>query len=169
MTPEGIKIEVKSAAYLQAWEQRKLSRIGFTGLSARLLDEELGNYAGDRMYNADVYIFAVQTSTDHEAFDVLDTGQWEFYVASREAVVATRRRSLGLNAVRAIAGEPTALGGLHGAVIRAYAATCECRPRLSGSRVVWATGVGVPSVGSAGSGLHVAYGSAGELALSGSS
>ena len=34
-TPTGTKVEVKSAAYLQSWPQRKLSRITFSGLTAR--------------------------------------------------------------------------------------------------------------------------------------
>src|SRR3954453_6754182 len=34
-TPDGITVEVKSGAYLQAWEQSKLSSITFTGLNGR--------------------------------------------------------------------------------------------------------------------------------------
>jgi hypothetical protein len=30
LTPSGIKIEVKSAAYLQLWEKKKLSKISFS-------------------------------------------------------------------------------------------------------------------------------------------
>jgi hypothetical protein len=120
VTPEGITIEVKSAAYLQAWEQKRASRIEFSGLTARRLDDVLGNYAGERGYNAEVYVFAVQTATEHAAFDVLDTNQWEFYVAPRAAVATTRRRSLGLAAVRAVAGEPVALQNLHGTIVRVH-------------------------------------------------
>jgi hypothetical protein len=110
--PDRTKIEVKSGAYIQAWAQRKPSQITFSGLKARLLDPATGAYVGEPDYHADVYVFAVHTCQDHEAFDILDLTQWEFYVASREAVAATGYRSLGLVAVRRIAGEPVAYGEL---------------------------------------------------------
>lgn len=67
MTPEGVKVEVKACAYLQGWPQTSLTRIVFSGLSARVLDPETNGYAGERQYNADVYVFAVQTATSHDA------------------------------------------------------------------------------------------------------
>ena len=73
--------------------------------SARLLDEAAGTYAGERGYNADVYVFAVQTATSHDVFDVLDTRQWEFYVLSRARVEGTGCRSLSLVTVRSLAAK----------------------------------------------------------------
>jgi len=35
LTPDGVKVEVKSSAYLQVWDQRRFSRIVFTGLRGR--------------------------------------------------------------------------------------------------------------------------------------
>jgi len=35
LTPSGTRVEVKSSAYLQVWEQRRLSRIVFSGLRGR--------------------------------------------------------------------------------------------------------------------------------------
>lgn len=72
LTPEGVRVEVKAAAYLQGWSQPRLTDIRFSGLSARLLDEAANTYAGDRDYNADVYCFCVQTATSHDTLDVLD-------------------------------------------------------------------------------------------------
>ncbi|MGV8977252.1 MAG: hypothetical protein ACOH17_04340 [Cellulomonas sp.] len=125
VTRDGIRVEVKCAAYLQAWPQHRLSRITFSGLSARLLDEGLGNYTGERAYNADVYVFAVQTAISHDVFDVLDTGQWDFYVVSRAAVAATGYRSLSLAAVRALAGPPVGISELGVAVVRAHGNVSE--------------------------------------------
>lgn len=116
ITPSGITVEVKCGAYLQAWSQPKLSAITFSGLRARKLDLELNNYAGEQDYNADVYVFAVETARTHESYDVLDLGQWEFYVLSREQVAATRCKSLGLSAVRRMAGEPVAYAALADAI-----------------------------------------------------
>ncbi|WHP18058.1 hypothetical protein [Cellulomonas sp. ES6] len=112
VTPSGVRVEVKAAAYLQGWSQPRLSRISFSGLSARTLDGSVNAYAGDRDYNADVYCFAVHTATSHESFDVLDTSQWRFYVATRAAVAGTGARSLGLAAVERIAEGPLMLDEL---------------------------------------------------------
>lgn len=116
VTPVGTRVEVKSGAYLQGWAQPELSRIVFTGLSARLLDEALNTYTGERGYNADVYCFAVQTATTHEEFDALDTSQWQFYVASRAAVEAKGFRSLGLTTVQQISTGPWTVDELAAAI-----------------------------------------------------
>src|SRR5664279_277651 len=62
LTPRQERIEVKSAAYLQAWEQRRESAIIFRGLRARSWNPREG-YSGGPSYNADVYVFAVLTAT----------------------------------------------------------------------------------------------------------
>lgn len=116
VTPAGVRVEVKAAAYLQGWSQPRLSRIEFSGLSARMLNEVANTYAGDRDYNADVYCFAVQTAVTHDTFDVLDTSQWRFYVASRAAVAATGSRSLGLATVERIATGPLMVSDLAAAI-----------------------------------------------------
>ena len=38
ITRDGVRIEVKASAYLQAWSQKQPSRIVFTGLKGRRLD-----------------------------------------------------------------------------------------------------------------------------------
>ena len=52
-TSDGIRVEVKSGAYLQAWEQSRLSTVVFGGLSARTWTRESG-YTPAGSYNADV-------------------------------------------------------------------------------------------------------------------
>ena len=98
-TPDGIRVEVKSAAYVQSWCQDKLSQIRF-GIR-RTLDEEWTK----RDRHSDVYVFALLAEKDKEKIDPLDIGQWKFYV------VATReldqecgdQRTLGINGVRDLA------------------------------------------------------------------
>jgi len=62
ITPDGIKIEIKSGAYLQSWEQNELSKIVFTGLCGQAWDAENGRRGGEAQFRADIYIFAVQTA-----------------------------------------------------------------------------------------------------------
>jgi hypothetical protein len=120
LAPEGIRVEVKSGAYLQAWSQAQLSKIVFGGLNARTWTAEEG-YATTGSYNADVYVFAVQAATDHADYDALDLDQWAFWVLPRSKVEKTGQRSLGLARVQALAGPAVGYTELAGAVRRAAA------------------------------------------------
>ena len=102
-TPDGLRLEVKSSAYLQAWEQTRLSRIEFSGLTAKTPTATA--YSDARTYNADGYVFALQTATEHSRYDALDTGQWQFWVLPVERVAANGSRSLALSTVKSMAGE----------------------------------------------------------------
>lgn len=84
-TPDGITLEVKAAAYLQAWEQRKPSRIVFTGLKTRPWSSETGY--GALEYSADVYVLCLLAEKDPSRFDPLDLGQWQFWLLSKTNVI----------------------------------------------------------------------------------
>lgn len=105
VTPDGVQVEVKSSAYLQAWTQARPSSIRFGGLNGRTWDAVAG-FAAAASYNADVYVFAVVTARDHASYDPLNSAQWSFWVLPRAAVAATGQRSLALTRVEAMAGAP---------------------------------------------------------------
>lgn len=63
-TPEGIKIEVKSAAYLQSWHQKRPSAISFGIAKKRPWDPETNQYGETRVRSADVYVFCLLTPKD---------------------------------------------------------------------------------------------------------
>ena len=104
-TPTGITVEVKSSAYLQAWPQRELSRITFGGLRSRTWNDER-RFSGEAGLHADMYVFAIVTATQHEDYDALDVDGWEFYVLPRARLEQLGQGSLGLGAVRRLAGGP---------------------------------------------------------------
>ncbi|MFB7930826.1 hypothetical protein ACFC4C_17140 [Streptomyces sp. NPDC056039] len=104
-TDDGLRIEVKAGAYLQAWDQRAPSQVRFTGLRARTWSPDRG-YSEAKSYNADVYVFAVQTAREHAVFNPLDTAQWEFYVLPHPVVASLGTDSASLKAVRTAAGPP---------------------------------------------------------------
>jgi len=81
-SPEGIRIEVKSAAYLQSWTQNKLSRIVFSIRPARSWDTVTGSMDKEPRRSADVYVFCLLKHQEKETLNPLDIGQWEFYVVS---------------------------------------------------------------------------------------
>lgn len=119
VTPDGIRVEVKSAAYLQAWEQPTHSTIRFSRLSGQPNDEDQGTARAVREYRADVFVFAVLATRDHDLLDPLDVSQWQFWVGGRDAVAATGYRSLSLPAVERVCGAPVPYAALGGSVRRA--------------------------------------------------
>jgi hypothetical protein len=79
-SPEGIRIEVKSAAYLQSWTQQDYSQIVFSIRSARPWNASSGKFAEEPQRMADVYVFCLLKHQDKDTLDPLDLEQWEFYV-----------------------------------------------------------------------------------------
>jgi hypothetical protein len=75
----GIKIEVKSAAYIQTWHQTKFSPISFSIKPTIGLDEKTGEIGKEPKRRADVYVFALLKTKDL-TIDPLKMEQWEFYV-----------------------------------------------------------------------------------------
>ena len=118
-TDSGITIEVKSSAYIQSWGQRGYSSVRFGIAKSRAYDYSARNW--DRAKRqADVYVFALLSHKDQTSLDPLDVSQWEFYVVSTAALDAAvgQQKSIGLKALRQIAGEPQAYGKLMAAVER---------------------------------------------------
>jgi hypothetical protein len=111
LTPDGLRLEVKSGAYLQAWEQTRLSTIAFGGLHARTWSSTEG-YSTSGSYNADGYVFAVHTAKEHATYDALDLDQWSFWVLPVSALAATGQRSIRLSVVERMTGPPVTYAGL---------------------------------------------------------
>ncbi|HWU32332.1 MAG TPA: hypothetical protein VN108_05630 [Marmoricola sp.] len=102
---EGITIEVKSSAYLQLWDQRRLSKIVFTGLTGTRWHPRHDLDPSGRRLNAMVYVFCVQTATEHDGYESLRLDQWIFYVVPRSKLAALgRRASVSLEWSRSAAG-----------------------------------------------------------------
>ncbi len=80
VTDAGIKIEVKSAAYIQSWSQKKYSNISFSIKPARAWDEETNLQRGEPKRHADLYVFCHLKHKDQNTIDPLKMEQWDFYV-----------------------------------------------------------------------------------------
>ncbi len=80
ITKRGLKIEVKSAAYIQTWHQRKFSHIRFSIRKTRYWDEKTGKYQKEVKRQADVYIFCLLAHRIPETLNPMELGQWEFYI-----------------------------------------------------------------------------------------
>lgn len=91
ITPSGIKLEVKSAAYLQAWFQRQLSPITFSTRRSRAWDPETGVMGAELTHQADLYVFALLAHQDKSSVDPLDVSQWAFFVVPTTTLQARTR------------------------------------------------------------------------------
>ena len=78
--PSGVKIEVKSSAYLQAWPQEKESAISFTIRETQAWSSETKTYSPEKTRQSHIYIFCLLEHRDKRTVDPLDMGQWKFYV-----------------------------------------------------------------------------------------
>lgn len=84
-TNEGVKIEVKSAAYIQAWRQNNYSTISFdVAPKKRLLKD--GNYSDEAYRQADIYIFCLLHHKDQETIDSTNLNQWTFYLVTTKTL-----------------------------------------------------------------------------------
>lgn len=89
--PRYARIEVKSAAYIQAWQQRHPNQkqtISF-GIAPAKIPDETGDYRDDapRQRNADLYVFCLFTPpAEKRGANILDLSLWRFYVAKTNTV-----------------------------------------------------------------------------------
>ncbi|OFX32494.1 MAG: hypothetical protein A2W90_04080 [Bacteroidetes bacterium GWF2_42_66] len=74
-----IKIEVKSAAYIQCWNQKQYSPISFSIKSAKYWDP-VTNIEDESKRHADLYVFCHLKHKDQNTIDPLKMEQWDFYV-----------------------------------------------------------------------------------------
>ena len=79
-TDNGIKIEVKSAAYIQTWNQKKISTISFSTKHAKYWDSETFIEDEKPKRHADIYVFCHLKHLDQATIDPLKMEQWDFYV-----------------------------------------------------------------------------------------
>lgn len=110
--PDGTKIEVKTAGYLQSWTQRKVSTPTFHVAPAYGWDAATGAWTPEQGFHADVYVFCLQTAMTHDGYDPLSAAQWKFYVASRSVIQARAGARMGLATLTTVAGDPVTYDGL---------------------------------------------------------
>ncbi len=99
-TNSGKKIEVKSAAYIQSWEQEKFSDIKF-GIAQTRGTEDHPDYDGTKKRWADFYVFCLLKHQNQRNINPLDMSQWTFYVLKTEILnkYVLEQKTIGLNAL----------------------------------------------------------------------
>lgn len=121
LSETGIKIEVKSAAYIQSWHQNQISKISFSIRKARAWDSADGKTRGEAKRHADVYVLCHLKHVDSDTIDPLKMEQWDFYVLSTFKLDNYERSqsSITLNSLRRLS-EPKKYSELKSAIEKAY-------------------------------------------------
>lgn len=103
-TDNGIKIEVKSAAYIQSWNQQKLSDIRFNIAKKQSWFAETNTTNAVRERSADMYVFCVLAETNRDKINPLDTDQWFLMVLPAETINKTfgNQKTIGLSTLERI-------------------------------------------------------------------
>jgi len=120
-TPDGIRVEVKSSAYIQSWYQARPSRITFSICATRAWDSTTNVLGAQRRRHADVYVFCVLDHRDRATIDPLDVAQWRFFVASTERLnrAAQQQKTIGLAGLKQMGAREARYSELSDAVRRA--------------------------------------------------
>ncbi len=122
-TVEGVTIEVKSAAYLQSWVQRRLSSILFNVGKRRVWDAATNQLSAEPLRPASVYVFALLAHQDRATLDPLNLDQWRFYVLSTHEIDQRERsqHSITLSSLERMGARPYPFAELRAAVAAAGA------------------------------------------------
>jgi hypothetical protein len=104
-TKDGIKIEVKSSAFIQTWKQKDFSKPIFNIQITRAWDYRENLFHDERKRHADVYVFALLAHKEQSTLNPLNLDQWEFYVLATKQLSEYKKsqKSITLNSLKKIA------------------------------------------------------------------
>lgn len=75
----NIRVEVKTAAYIQSWQQNQLSRPVFSIAPAISLGDGVSGADKEIKRRSDVYVFCLHACKDRANCDPMDLEQWDFF------------------------------------------------------------------------------------------
>jgi hypothetical protein len=115
ITTKGVKVEVKSSAYVQSWFQKKNSAVAWRVGPTHAWDPAKNEFAAERQLQADVYVFALLSEEDKTKVNPLEVDQWQFFVVSK-SVVEERPGMFTPRLLKARGVHAVAFDDLHAAV-----------------------------------------------------
>lgn len=124
LTPDGIRVEVKTSAYLQAWKQTNLSKIIFGIPQTHKYDFEADayNYNAELIRQSDVYVFCVETCKNPDVLNERDLSQWDFYIISTKRINEKlgSQKKVSLSTLLKIGARKVSFSCLKQAVVESY-------------------------------------------------
>lgn len=121
-SPGGIKIEVKTSAYIQSWYQSELYRPDFDIAPKRGWNAKTNLLTKEKKRWSDVYVFCLHHHQARRTANPLDLSQWTFYILptatlDRDLPYQKKIRSTVLANIGA---EKAHFSGLRQSIIDAY-------------------------------------------------
>jgi hypothetical protein len=118
ITNDGIKLEIKSAAYLQTWTQSKYSAISFDISCTKGWNASTNEYSNEIKRQADVYVFCLLHHQEKSTLNPLDLDQWTFYLLPTSVLDAKKpnQKRIGLSALLKLDPVQTSFGGIAQAI-----------------------------------------------------
>jgi len=103
-TLQGYRVEVKSAAYIQQWNQKKLSAVSYGIAPTRGWDSKLQRRAITTQRNSDVFVFCLLATKNQNKFDPTDLSQWQFFVVATAELDSElgAQKTLSLNTLKSL-------------------------------------------------------------------
>jgi len=120
----GTKVEVKSAAYVQTWEQRRPSLISFDIRPTLGWDPDTAKFGVARRRQADVYVFALLSEKDESKLDPMNVSHWRFFVLPTRVLDSSYpdQKSIGLQKLLTLQPDEVKFGAIAAAVEKARGA-----------------------------------------------
>lgn len=100
--PSGLRLEVKSSAYLQGREQSDYAKISFSIAPTKLYNEYT-DYSVEAKRHSDVFVFCIWNTKDRTS-SPLNMDLWDFYVLSTTVLDQKKpeQRSISFSALLAL-------------------------------------------------------------------
>lgn len=116
---DDVRIEVKSSAYLQSWQQQKPSNVIFSIRPSFFWSAE-GGYTQVARRQSDVYVFGLYAVTDRDAADPAILDGWKFYILPTRTIdtVCGDQKTISLHSLEKLGPIVTDFHGILDAVIR---------------------------------------------------
>lgn len=111
---QGLKIEVKTSAYVQSWKQDKPSKPSFGIPMKQGWVGETNEWDGEIIRHADVYVFCLLDHKDEKTINPLDTTQWVFYVVKTTEIneKLQDQKTVGLSTIEWLEHEKCSFTGI---------------------------------------------------------
>jgi hypothetical protein len=101
LTPDRVRVEVKTSAYIQSWTQSKLSTPRFSIRKAYGWNPETNEYTDTSERHSDAYVFCLHHHKDQATIDALDMSQWTFWVLPTERIdTLGDQKTIGIGTIR---------------------------------------------------------------------
>jgi len=101
LNENGLRIEIKSSAYLQSWEQKEYSKISFDIAPTKGWNAKTNEYSNIRERQSDYYVFCLLHHKNKETVNPIQLDQWTFYVINTRTLneKKPKQKSITLNSL----------------------------------------------------------------------